>query len=243
MTPLRTTRRSNGPGVLFDLDGTLVDPAGGITVGIAHALTAAGMDPPDEATLRAMVGPKLADALLTHTTARPEQIPGIIASYRQWYATTGMAMGAVYPGITDLLDALVDAGITLGVATQKPRTIARTILQTHGIEAYFDVVAGAPDEEALMPGEQGYTPGKTEIIAEALAALKPATAVMVGDRAQDVEGARANDIACLGAGWGYASPGELTEAGAALVVADPKDVTPGVLLSLAANLQAAPQQR
>lgn len=230
--PRHVGHSSRGSVILFDLDGTLVDPAGGITGGIAHALQAAGHAPPDESTLRSMIGPKLTDALLTHTSATLEQIPDIVASYRRWYAETGMAMGKVYPGIIDLLDTLVDAGMMLGVATQKPQAVARAILRKHGIDVYFDVIAGAPDEEAIVPGQQGFTPGKAEIIAYAIAALPPATAVMIGDRAQDVEGALANSIACIGAGWGYADAGELEKAGAATVLAEVKDLTPHLLLQI-----------
>ena len=49
--------------VIFDLDGTLVDPAGGITDGIAAALTRAGLRVPGQDLLDAMIGPKLSDSL------------------------------------------------------------------------------------------------------------------------------------------------------------------------------------
>jgi phosphoglycolate phosphatase len=42
---------------------------------------------------------------------------------------------------------------------------------------------------------------------------------MVGDRRHDVRGARDNGLACIGAGWGYAQPGELARARAAAVCA------------------------
>ena len=45
-------------------------------------------------------------------------------------------------------------------------------------------------------------------------------AVMVGDRAQDVAGAAANGLDCIGVGWGFAPDGELHEAGAVEVVHD-----------------------
>lgn len=228
MMPRYVRHRGRGPAVLFAL-GTLVDTAGGITGDIAHALHAAGHAPPDEAAECAGVGPKLTDALLTHTSAIPEQIPDSVATYRRWYAGRGVAMGKVYPGIIDLLDGLVDAGISLGVATQIPQAVAYTVLRKHGIHVYFDVIAGAPDEEALGPGQHEFTPDKADIIANALDALAPTTAVMIGDRAQDVACALANSIACVGAGWGYGSRGELEEAGAAIVLAEAKEITPRLL--------------
>ncbi|MDQ6755168.1 MAG: HAD hydrolase-like protein, partial [Actinomycetota bacterium] len=43
-------------------------------------------------------------------------------------------------------------------------------------------------------------------------------AVMVGDRAQDVNGARGNALDCVGVSWGFGLPGELEAAGAVAVV-------------------------
>ena len=45
---------------------------------------------------------------------------------------------------------------------------------------------------------------------------------MVGDRAQDVVGARAHGIGCVGVRWGYAVPGELETAGATHLVDTPR---------------------
>jgi phosphoglycolate phosphatase len=52
---------------------------------------------------------------------------------------------------------------------------------------------------------------------------------MVGDRLHDVVGARAHGVDCLGAGWGYAEPGELEEAGAVAVYSDPGDLRTALL--------------
>jgi len=44
--------------------------------------------------------------------------------------------------------------------------------------------------------------------------LVPERAVMIGDRAGDIVGARANGIRSIGVLWGYGSETELTDAGA-----------------------------
>ena len=65
-------------------------------------------------------------------------------------------------------------------------------------------------------------PTKADVVGEALRRLgHPADVIMVGDRLHDVEGARVHGLGCLGAGWGYAAPGELEEAGALAVYPDP----------------------
>jgi phosphoglycolate phosphatase len=50
----------------------------------------------------------------------------------------------------------------------------------------------------------------------------------VGDRAQDVFGARAHGIRCIGAGWGYGLPGELADAGADPICAWPQELLSAV---------------
>jgi phosphoglycolate phosphatase len=207
------------PAVLFDLDGTLVDPAGGITGGIAHALRAMDLPVPEPAVLDRMVGPKLADGLVGIVGVPEALVPTVIAEYRSWYADRGMAMSVVYPGMKELLGELRTRGVKLAVATQKPEHLARTLLAHHGLAASFDIIRGSHTDESLMPGDPGYRAGKAEIISSALVGLAgPDRAVMVGDRHQDVNGARANGLDCIGVAWGFAPDGELEAAGAAGVV-------------------------
>ncbi|MFQ4148904.1 HAD hydrolase-like protein [Arthrobacter sp. LAPM80] len=210
--------------VLFDLDGTLVDPAGGITGGIQHALAAMDLPVPADDVLNAMIGPKLADALVSILGVPAEKVEGTIAVYRQWYASQGMAMSRVYPGITELLKQLKHDGVSLAVATQKPEPLAKKLLAYHGLDGFFHVIRGSHADETLKPGDAEYRSDKTEIIAAALANMPGNTphgnraAIMVGDRHQDVNGARSNGLDCIGVAWGFASDGELEAAGVVAVV-------------------------
>lgn len=207
------------PLVLFDLDGTLVDPAGAITGGIRHALQVHGLAVPDDAVLRSMVGPPLAEGLASLPGVTPENLPDVVASYRTLYREHGMAQGRVYPGMTKLLGELRDRGVQTAVATQKPQTLAEQLLAVHQLSDFFDAVCGSSDQEVHDGGPAGPT-GKSPIIQRALAVLQhgPEHAVMVGDRRHDVEAAQANGIECIGVAWGFAAAGELQAAGAAVVV-------------------------
>jgi phosphoglycolate phosphatase len=203
--------------VIFDLDGTLVDPAGGITDGIAAALTEFGIPVPSQDLLDAMVGPKLSDSLLTIARVPPAMLKNVIRSYRLRYVESGIAQSRLYPGIVELLDDYVASGRPVAVATQKPETLANLVLQHHRIADRFLFIRGsASDETAAAAGPVG----KTGIIAAALTDLRTQHAIMVGDRAQDVAGAFANGIDCIGVSWGFAPDGELEEAGAVAVVPD-----------------------
>lgn len=216
----RTGRRT---AFIFDLDGTLIDPAGGITGGVVHALQTMELPVPDAAVLNSLIGPKLADGLIRLAGVPAAQVDGVIGVYRKWYREHGMAMSRVYPGMRELLAQLAQDGVPLAVATQKPEPLAQALLTHHGLAEYFHVIHGSHANESLMPGDAGYRPGKSEIIAAALQSLTghpavPEQAIMVGDRHQDVDGARSNGLACIGVAWGFAGEGELAAAGADGVV-------------------------
>ncbi|MFP3579126.1 HAD hydrolase-like protein [Arthrobacter sp. SIMBA_036] len=201
--------------VIFDLDGTLVDPAGGITGGIAAALEELGLPVPQQSVLNSMVGPKLSDSLLHLANVPVELVDEIIARYRVHYRQYGIPQSTLYPGVYDLLASFARAGRPVAVATQKPQALARLVLEHHGIARFFVTIQGAADDESVAANS---APGKVEIVAAALAGLNPQTAVMVGDRHQDVAGAMANGLDCIGVSWGFAPDGELVEAGAVAVV-------------------------
>lgn len=202
--------------VLLDLDGTLVDPAGAITSGIRHALAQARVPDPGEDRLRSLVGPPLAIGLATLDGVTAENIGSLVADFRAQYAETGMAASRPYPGVTGLLAALRAAGTTVLVATAKPTHIARQLLQVQEITPLLDGVFGNDDEGA------GASSSKAHIVAAAIRAheLDPARCVMVGDRRYDIEAAHANNMASIGAGWGFAEDGELAAAGAGAHAAD-----------------------
>ena len=213
--------------VIFDLDGTLVDPAGGITDGIAAALTELGLAVPGKARMDAMIGPKLSHSLTEIAGVPAARLADAIRIYRAHYLATGIAQSRLYPGVRELLDSFVVAGRPIAVATQKPEGLARTVLEHHGIAKLFHTIRGSAADEAAEGGAAvgaGAPAGKAGIVAAALAdldtdpGLDARRAVMVGDRAQDVAGAAANGLECIGVGWGFAPDGELHEAGAVEIV-------------------------
>ncbi len=207
--------------VIFDLDGTLVDPAGGITAGISAALSELGLPVPGPDKLDAMIGPKLSHSLLDIAGVPADHLDEAIRIYRKHYLSSGIAQSRLYDGIRELLESYADAGRATAVATQKPEYLARIVLEHHGIAGLFRSIRGsAADESTAADGPAG----KAGIVAAALADLGTGHAVMVGDRAQDVAGAAANGLECIGVGWGFALDGELRAAGAAAVVHGTSDL-------------------
>ena len=206
---------------LFDLDGTVVDSVSGIRTCIRVAAAELGLPEPTADQLTAMVGPPLQDGFATVLGVPAVDVERALQAYRTHYTAGAMFDVAVYPGVGELLAALRARGELLAVATSKPAEFARPILDRVGLLAAFDSVHGATLD--------GRVRHKHEVVGLALAEHPDGTQpVLVGDRAQDVVGARVHGLPCIGADWGPAPPGELAQAGAAVVVDSPAQV-PGAL--------------
>ena len=75
-----------------------------------------------------------------------------------------------------------------------------------------------------MDGTNG---AKSAVVARAMQEIgaDPAETAMVGDRRYDMQSAREAGLAAVGAGYGYADPGELEAAGAEAIAADTAELT------------------
>lgn len=222
---------------IFDLDGTLIDPAGSITGGIAYALEAHGLQVPDSATLSSMVGPPLLESLHRLADVPEAVLTAVVHTYRQRYISHGMAESRPYPGIPELLGRLRDGGLHLAVATQKPQNLAEKLLRLHGLDRYFHSIHGSPDDETLPPAADG----KTGIVRAALTTnhASPERAVMIGDRRHDAAGAAANGIPCIGVEWGFAPEGEFASLDLAATVADADELGRAIGVVLHRTVEAA----
>ncbi|WP_313815378.1 HAD hydrolase-like protein [Citricoccus sp.] len=210
-----------GTAILFDLDGTLVDPAGAITGGIAAALERHGLPVPGPDRLASLVGPPLQESLASLEGVTAENMPAVIRDYRAGYLSHGMAASSVYPGVRDALEDL-GAGHRLVVATSKPRSLARQLLRVQGLDHLFAAVCGSNDDETAPLPPHGT---KVQAMAEALAAVgHPERAVMVGDRHFDLAGAAHHGIPGIGVLWGFGSRSELAGAGATVLCENAGDL-------------------
>lgn len=192
--------------VLFDLDGTLTDPYTGISRTFIHTLSALALPPPDEATLRAWIGPPLQHTFRAHLNDEALAAEAV-RIYRERYGRLGMYENQVYPGIPELLKRLRTADVQLYVATSKLIGPAQGILAHFALAPFFAAVVGTTPDDRLST--------KSEVIAAILAMLNPAArsnCVLVGDTTYDIEGARAHNIPCIAVSYGY---GELNDLQAA----------------------------
>lgn len=205
--------------VFFDLDGTLTDPAEGITNAIIYARKKQGLACEDNRAYYKFIGPPMPQSFCDQWGMTAEEAALTLANFREYYSKTGLFENRVYPGIPELLKRLKGDGVKLYVATTKPTVFARPILEKFGLAQYFDVISGCE-----LNGERGL---KYQVIeyARDTAGVDMSRAVMVGDRLHDAEGARICGIDCIGAGYGYGGREELTTAGCIAVADSVQDLS------------------
>ena len=151
-------------------------------------------------------------------TADEARLDLAMAAYRERFDTIGIFENAVCPGIPDALETLSQSGWYLSVVTAKPTVYARRILEHFELAACFEGVHG-PDLSS-----RGYS--KTSLIRDALAATgcAPDSVGMVGDRGEDMLGARSNGVGAIAVSWGYGSLPELEAAAPYVIVASPAEL-------------------
>ena len=96
--------------VLFDLDGTLTDPAEGITASVNYALKKFGRDVDDMTLLYKYIGPPLVRSFIEFEGMTQEEACEGLKYYRENFIKEGIFQNEIYVGIEELLLKLKNSG-------------------------------------------------------------------------------------------------------------------------------------
>lgn len=210
--------------VFIDLDGTLTDSAPGITAAILFALETLDVPAPDEATLKACIGPSLQESF--PLLGVPEvDCARALKLYRRHYMDRGVYDAQVYDGAAEMLATLRDMGFRLALATAKPISYAVKITEHFQLAQFLDAEFGSELD--------GLRADKRDLLKYCLeqTGADASRSFMLGDRLHDARGALANGVTPIGALWGFGGQTELEAAGVAAVASTPADV-PGIVEGL-----------
>ena len=135
--------------VLFDLDGTIVDSASGHhRVPCAHVHRArCSTSPPTTSSARTSALP-CSTACASRAGFDDAEAWEALNVYRDHYADH-VLRSPVFPGVAGVLERLHAAGVPVALATSKPESMAREVLDHAGLTQYFTVITGASDDEEL----------------------------------------------------------------------------------------------
>jgi phosphoglycolate phosphatase len=204
------------PGLLFDLDGCIVDSFPSIARCWAETLPDFGFPAPDPDEILPLLGPP-SDVVARHFArgASAGTVASIVAAYRE--RSTLATDVEAFDGIPEVLCELSDRGVRLALATSKSIEVAEPLLDRLKLRCWFDVVEGTHVDELGTD--------KTTVVERTLRALSDCRPLaLVGDREHDVRAAHAHRLQAIGALWGYGSRDELIGAGADVLAYAPAEI-------------------
>lgn len=207
-------------GVAFDLDGTLVDSAPGLTAAVDSALYALELPTAGEERVvtwigngadvlmeRALTWARQERATLRTQQGKPsvdhadipqdEQLRVLRKLFDRYYAEFAEEGSFLFPAVAETLAALYAKGLPLALVTNKPTPFVAPILDALDIAKYFSVVVGGDDVQNKKPH-----PEPLLLVADKLG-LTPDALLFVGDSRNDILAASAAGCCSVGLTYGY----------------------------------------
>jgi phosphoglycolate phosphatase len=192
-------------GVLFDLDGTLLNTAADIARALNRALAERGWAPLAVGEVSRMIGrgsPILierAAAVRGHALNAADGAAMLERFFHHYAALEerNESDAQPYPGVGEALRTLHQAGLRIAVVTNKQRRFADDLLHRLDLMRWIDVVVGGDTCERRKPDPQPL------LFACQSLAVSPSRALMVGDSINDVTAARAARIPIVCVPYGY----------------------------------------
>ena len=170
-------------GVLFDLDGTLVNTTPLILESFRHTFKQFGMAVPSDSELVAGFGLPMRTAV---TAYMPDEMADEFCdAYRAYQRTRHDELIEGIDGVAETLSALKQRGIKMAVVTSKKRPAAIRDLGCYDLVEYFDTIIACDDcaENKPLPGPS--------LMALKRLGFNGADCLAVGDSPYDLQSARA----------------------------------------------------
>jgi phosphoglycolate phosphatase len=174
--------------VLFDLDGTLIDPGDGIANTIQFVLDSLDVAYPFDGSARWYVGPSLSEIFsrMLPPASGSELIEDAVSLYIKRFTSHGALESVVYPGIPRILAELHNSA-RLFLLTSKNTAVAEQMLTSHLLRNLFEGVIGIERDSRFTNKADGVRFILKEF------ALDPAAAAIIGDRKHDIIAGKRKD--------------------------------------------------
>ncbi len=189
-------------GVLFDLDGTLLDTLGDLQVAVNYALARFGYPGREKWEIRSFLGNGMRNLIAQSLPegVGEEIVDETLAVYRGYYESHNQILTAPYVGIYNALEKL--KAYPVGVVSNKQDTAVKPMCHHFFGDIYaLGEVPGIPRKPA------------PDMIYKAMADLGIDGAIYVGDSEVDLQVAENAKLPCLLVTWGFRDREDLEKAG------------------------------
>lgn len=200
-------------GILFDLDGTLLDTLEDLRDAVNHALSVFSLPPRTLSEVRAFVGNGAATLIARAVAGRADE-NAALDEFRAYYQAHCRVKTAPYRGIPEAL-AFLGEKYPLAIVSNKPDSAVKALCRD-----YF------PHIFAL--GETPDCPRKPapDMLVRAMDAIGADTCIYVGDSEVDVRTAQNAHVRVLSVLWGFRDRAEIADAGGSCFCDDPAKLVP-----------------
>ncbi|MES2923004.1 MAG: HAD-IA family hydrolase [Verrucomicrobiota bacterium] len=204
-------------GLIFDLDGTLVDSLRGIAASLNQALAASDLPIHPDSVVRGFIGngSRILIERAARADADEELLHTVEQAFKTDYDVTWQNGTLIYPGITELLESLQARGYPLAVLSNKPHPFTETIVSRMFPTIRFATVLG---QRAGIPHKPD--PAGALEISHTLH-LRPDNCIVIGDSTMDLETAGNAGMRAIAVTWGFHDRDRLVAAGPEWIADDP----------------------
>lgn len=206
-------------GIIFDLDGTLINTLDDLTNSMNHALSELDCPPRTLDECRRFIGSGLklyAERALPEKRnyLRDELLEIMVDHYKDHC----LIRTAPYPGIPEVVQELKRCNIYMAVLTNKNQAPAESIIKHFFDDEIFNPVMGVCDDRKVKPDPDG----TLEILR--LWDLDVSEVIFVGDSDVDIQTALNIGIVSVGCEWGFRDRDQLIKAGADILISHPLQI-------------------
>jgi len=191
---------------IFDLDGTLVDSENQIHRAILETSRLMEIEKISYAQLHETLGLPL-QAILQPLNLEPWKLAEFTKKFRQLLRKEITRGNQLFPDAISFLELVRAHNFVIGIATSKPTKLANLVVKHSDLKSLIDHTQGT---DVFLPKPH------PEVIFECMRCLKVNTALMIGDRREDMQAAFAANIPGIGLAHSFHQEAELINSGANL---------------------------
>ena len=208
-------------GIIFDLDGTLVNTMGDIAASMNQALKNRGFPELTADEYRKKVGwgiKRLTFLSLPEEERQDETVNNVAADAVEIYRKNPLIHSILYPGIPELISIVKNKKLKTAVLTNKPDPVAQLVIAGLFPPGSFDIVQGEMPGKPRKPDPASVWELMIDLN------LTPADVIFMGDSEVDMETAVLSGCFALGVSWGYRPRELLEKAGAKQIIEKPEEL-------------------
>lgn len=205
-------------GVIFDLDGTLINSLPDISAAMNRSLAKFGLPVFEEDAYKYKVGNGVVKLAERSVGDHPECLQDVLSAYMADYGEHSRVDTYAYRGVPEMLQGLVDRGMKVCVLSNKDQADTENVLAHYFPAIPFSAIRGRVEGVPLKPDPAGAL-----LIARALD-LTPGELWYVGDTSMDMNCGNDAHMETVGVLWGFRPREELVASGARHLIADPEEL-------------------